>query len=185
MMISPQTADRLGISYHPSFIVANYAQSLTSAQKDVLNQTLGNGSFTLEQGYQFDVQSWIWWLTLGAGFFVLASTGIALGLAQIESRADQSTLGSIGAPKRFRAAVVGSQALILTLFGTLLGAAVGYFFAWSMVPSVHFSSAADTPLMIPIWQTLVMVVGIPLLAASAFWVGVPKSSKFRQRLSLD
>ena len=185
MMISPQTADRLGISYHPSFIVANYEQSLTSAQKDVLNQALGNGSFTLEQGYQFDVQSLMWWFTLGAGFFVLASTGIALGLAQIESRADQSTLGSIGAPKRFRASVVGSQALILTLFGTVLGAAVGYFFAWAMVPSVHYSSAADTPLMVPIWQTLVMVVGIPLLAATAFWVGVPKNSKFRQRLSLD
>jgi alkylated DNA repair dioxygenase AlkB len=30
-----------------------------------------------------------------------------------------------------------------------------------------------------------MVVGIPLLAATIFWVGVPKNSKYRQRLALD
>jgi hypothetical protein len=43
----------------------------------------------------------------------------------------------------------------------------------------------NTTLAIPQMQTLVMVVGIPLLAATIFWVGVPKSSKYRQRLSID
>ena len=181
LMISPQTADQLGISYHASMIVANYAEPVNTAGQDELNQAFGNGSFVLEQGFGIDVQPIIWWFTLGVGFFVLAATGIALGLAQIESRADQSTLGSIGAPKRFRASVVGGQALVLTLLGTTLGATVGYFFAGSMVPSM----AQDTRLAIPPLQTLVMVVGIPLLAATIFWVGVPKNSKYRQRLALD
>jgi putative ABC transport system permease protein len=181
MMISPQTADKLGVEYHASMIVANYAGSVSAAQQDELNQAFGNGSFVLEQGFGIDVQAIIWWFTLGIGFFVLASTGIALGLAQIESRADQSTLGSLGAPQRFRASVVGSQALILTLMGAWLGAAVGYFFAGAIVPSM----IENTTLAIPQMQTLVMVVGIPLLAATIFWVGVPKSSKYRQRLSID
>jgi putative ABC transport system permease protein len=181
LMISPQTADQLGISYHASMIVANYAEPVNTAGQDELNQAFGNGSFVLEQGFGIDVQPIIWWFTLGVGFFVLAATGIALGLAQIESRADQSTLGSIGAPKSFRASVVGGQALILTLLGTALGSTVGYFFAGSMVPSM----AEGSRLAIPPLQTLVMVVGIPLLAATIFWVGVPKNSKYRQRLALD
>jgi len=77
--------------------------------------------------------------------------------------------------------VVGGQALILTLLGTALGSTVGYFFAGSMVPSM----AEGSRLAIPPLQTLVMVVGIPLLAATIFWVGVPKNSKYRQRLALD
>ena len=181
MMISPETARKLGVEYHASVIVANYAGALSTAQQDELNQAFGNGSFVLEQGFGIDVQAIIWWLTLGVGFFVLASTGIALGLAQIESRADQSTLGSLGAPQRFRASVVGSQALILTLMGAWLGAAVGYFFAGDVVPSM----IEDSTISIPPLQTLVMVVGIPLLAATIFWIGVPKSSKYRQRLSID
>ena len=181
MMISPETAQKLGVKYHASVIIANYAGPVSTAQIDELNQAFGNGSFVLEQGFLIDVQAIIWWLTLGVGFFVLASTGIALGLAQIESRADQSTLGSLGAPQRFRASVVGSQALILTLLGAWLGAAVGYFFAGAVVPSmIEGYNVAIPPL-----QTLVMVVGIPLLAATIFWVGVPKNSKYRTRLSID
>lgn|GEM_PF-1563337 len=183
MMISPQTAKSLGIDFSPALLIANFAHPLSTAQQDSLSQSFGYG-YTLEQGFGTDVQSIIWWFTLGIAFFVLASTGIALGLAQIESRADQSTLGSIGAPKRFRASVVGSQALILTLLGTVLGATVGYFFAWAVVPSVVYSTTGSS-LIIPPWQTLVTVVGIPLFAASIFWVGVPSTSKYRQRMSLD
>jgi len=65
--------------------------------------------------------------------------------------------------------------------GAWLGAAVGYFFAGAVVPSM----IEDSTISIPPLQTLVMVVGVPLLAATIFWVGVPKNSKYRQRLALD
>ena len=183
MMLSTEAADRLGIGYSPWMLVANYAEPVTTAQRDQMNQAF-NGEFTLEQGFGFDTQAAAWWVTLAVGFFILASTSIALGLAQIESRADQSTLGSIGAPKRFRASVVSGQALVLTLLGTVLGSSVGFLFAWAMFPSMKLT-ILPVDLVIPPAQATVMVIGIPLIAASIFWFGTPSRSRYRTRLSID
>jgi hypothetical protein len=183
MMLSTEAADKLGITYSPWIMVANYKEPVTTAQRDQMNQAF-NGEFTLEQGFGFDTQAAAWWVTLAVGFFILASTSIALGLAQIESRADQSTLGSIGAPKRFRASVVGGQALVLTLLGTVLGSSVGFLFAWAMFPSMKLT-IVPVDLVIPPAQAAVMVIGIPLIAASIFWFGTPSRSRFRTRLSID
>ena len=183
MMLSQATADKLGISYSPWMLIANYKQSLTTPQHDKLNEAF-NGDFTIEQGYGFDTQAAAWWVTLAVGFFILASTTIALGLAQIESRADQSTLGSIGAPKRFRATVVSSQALVLTILGTVLGSSVGLLFAWAMFPSMKPTSLS-IDLTIPPAQAAVMILGIPLIAAAIFWFGTPRTAKYRTRLSID
>jgi putative ABC transport system permease protein len=183
MMLSQAKADELGISYSPWMMVANFKQAVTTAQHDQLNQAF-NGEFTLEQGYGFDTEAAAWWVTLAVGFFILASTTIALGLAQIESRADQSTLGSIGAPKRFRATVVSSQALVLTLLGTVLGSSVGLLFAWAMFPSMKPTST-PVDLMIPPVQAAVMILGIPLVASAIFWFATPRTAKYRTRLAIE
>lgn len=182
-MISPETADRLGIDYRSSLGVVNYERKLTVAERDALTSEM-NMSYYLEQGFDFDVNVVIWWITAAVAFFVLVSTTIALGLSQIESKSDRSTLSSIGAPRRFRAAVVGNQALILTLFGTVLGTAVGLFLAWATTEALGIASVA-IGFKFPLIQTALMVFAIPLVAAAIFWVGTPAKSNYRPRLSLD
>jgi putative ABC transport system permease protein len=177
-IIPPKTAQRLGIDYYPMTAVINYAQPLTVSQKDALVEAFPSG-FHLEEGPSFNLEGIAWLLAAIAGLFVLASTAIALGLSQIESRADHSTLWSVGASKLFRSRVVSFQALTLSLLGTVFGSTVGFLLVYVL------SSTLRSQFQIPVPQTLFLVVGIPLLAAIGFLVGTPKRFKFNPRLALD
>ena len=177
-IIPPKTAQRLGIDYYPMTAVINYAQPLTVSQKDALVEAFPSG-FRLEEGPSVNLEGIAWLLAAIAGLFVLASTAIALGLSQIESRADHSTLWSIGASKLFRSRVVSFQALTLSLLGTVFGSTVGFLLVYVL------SSTLRSQFQVPVPQTLFLVVGIPLLAAVGFLVGTPKRYKFNPRLALD
>jgi putative ABC transport system permease protein len=182
-VLSPQAAEKLGIEYGPWLAVVNFADTLGFAQTDALAATLPEG-YMYEAGYQVDTEMVAWLIAGAVAFLVLASTSIALGLAQIESRADQSTLGSIGAPKRFRANVLGSQALILTGFGTILGSVIGIFLAWAITTAAAQTAGGEI-FHIPVAQSFAVVVGIPIAAGLIFWLGTPARSTFRARLSID
>ena len=177
-IIPPKTAQRLGIDYYPMTAIVNYEQALTVSQKDALAESLPSG-YVLEEGPSFHLEGIAWMLAAIAGLFVLASTAIALGLSQIESRADHSTLWSIGASKLFRSRVVSFQALTLSLLGTVFGSTVGFLLIYVL------SSTLQTEFQIPVPQTLFLVLGIPLLSAVGFLIGTPKSYKFNPRLALD
>jgi hypothetical protein len=177
-IIPPKTAQRLGIDYYPMTAIVNYEQALTLSQKDALSESL-QGSYVLEEGPAFNLEGIAWLLAALAGLFVLASTAIALGLSQIESRADHSTLWSIGASKLFRARVVSFQALTLSLLGTVAGSSVGFLLIYVL------SSSLQAEFQIPVPQTLFLVLGIPLIAAVGFLIGTPKRYKFNPRLALD
>jgi putative ABC transport system permease protein len=177
-IIPPKTAQRLGIDYYPMTAIVNYEQALTLSQKDALSESL-QGSYVLEEGPAFNLEGIAWLLAALAGLFVLASTAIALGLSQIESRADHSTLWSIGASKLFRSRVVSFQALTLSLLGTVAGSTVGFLLIYVL------SSSLQAEFQIPVPQTLFLVLGIPLIAAVGFLIGTPKRYKFNPRLALD
>jgi ABC-type lipoprotein release transport system permease subunit len=182
-VLSPQAAEKLGIDYSPWLAVVNFADKLGFAQTDALAANITEG-YMYEAGYSVDTEFIAWIITAAVAFFILASTSIALGLAQIESRADQSTLGSIGAPKRFRANVLGGQALVLTGFGTLLGSGIGIFLAWAITSAAGGTTGIEM-FHLPIAQTVTVVAGIPLVAGLLFWLGTPARSTFKARLSID
>ena len=178
IMISPQTAKRLGISSSPQSLFVNFSHDLTLAQKDQLQSEVG--SFYIDNGYPADPEANAWWVLLAVAFFVIAATGIALGLAQIEANADRSTLVSVGAPRRFRAKALSLQALMLTLLGTVFGSAVGYYLSYSLLNLNgvdHFRVA--------IWQYSLLVVGIPVVTAIGFWIGTPRREPFKPRLAIE
>jgi putative ABC transport system permease protein len=179
IMISKATADSLGIDYKSGIMVVNYQNALTVAQTDQLNADL-NGDYALETGYSSNPELVAWIVFAIGGFFVLAATGIALGLAQIEARADLSTLGSIGAPRRFRARVLGLQSLLLTGLGTALGSATGYYLAWSLM-----ASGGENIFRVALPQILMLVIGVPVITALIFLVGTPSKSNYKVRLSVD
>jgi putative ABC transport system permease protein len=177
-IIPPKTAQSLGIDYYPMSAIVNYEGPLTVSDLDALEEAFPMDA-VLERGLSFDLEGIAWLLAAIAGLFVFASTAIALGLSQIESRADHSTLWSIGASKSFRSRVVSFQALTLSLLGTLFGATVGMLLVYVL------SSTLQADFVIPLPQTLFLVLGIPLLAALGFLVGTPKKYKFNPRLALD
>ena len=149
------------------------------AQTDLLNADL-YGGYALETGYPSNPELIAWIVFAICGFFVLAATGIALGLAQIEARADLSTLGSIGAPKRFRARVLELQALLLTGLGTALGSATGYYLSWSLM-----ATGGENIFRVALPQILMLVIGLPVITALIFLIGTPSKSNYKVRLSVD
>lgn len=179
IMISPETADSLGIDYKSNILVVNYKNDLTVDERDMLNEQLANG-FQIDEGYGQDPDAWAWIILAIASFFVIASMSISLGLAQIESRPDQSTLGSIGAPRRFRAKVLSQQAFILTALGTILGSVAGLYLSFVVTDVTGFILFRVATI-----QLALLVLGVPALSALIFWFGTSRRSIYRVRLALD
>jgi putative ABC transport system permease protein len=178
-MVSPETARELGIKAYPTSLVVNYTGDIPSAAMDQLNGrnvylSLSNGTGLLNP------DGFAWTIILLAALFSLASTGIALGLSQIEARNDKRTLSAIGAPRSFRSRLVASQALALTLTGSMLGALTGLMLGAAMLNGID-SSVANYP-----WVQLgALVFGVPAIAALAFWLFTPRSLKYEVRQALD
>jgi putative ABC transport system permease protein len=179
VMISRSEAGRLGISTNSGVMFVNYLSPLTVAQTDQLNADL-DGKYSIDTGYPNNPELTAWLTLLIAGFFVIAATGIALGLAQIESRTDLATLGSIGAPRRFRARVLGFQALALTASGTILGSAAGLCLIFPLMTVTY-----ENMFRLALPQLLLLIFGIPVLAAAVFWLGTPNRTAYKARLSID
>jgi putative ABC transport system permease protein len=179
VLIPPSTAQKLGIESASGVMYVNYLSPLTVAQTDQLNVDL-NGRYVMDTGYPSDPEFTAWLTLIIAGFFVIVATAIALGLAQIESRTDLSTLGSVGAPRRFRANVLSFQAFALTASGTILGSAVGF----SLITPL-MSITYENMFRFALPQTLLLVLGIPLVAATMFWLGTPRRTTYSVQLAID
>ncbi len=178
-MVSRETAARLGLKAYPMSMVVNYAGEVPQAATDQLNGrniylSYSNGTGVLNP------ENFAWLIILLAALFSLASTGIALGLSQIEARTDKRTLSAIGAPRSFRARLVASQALALTMTGSLLGALTGLMLGAAMLNGMD-SSMAQFPWV----QLAALVFGVPAVAAIAFWLLTPRSLKYETRQALD
>jgi putative ABC transport system permease protein len=178
-MISRETAAKYGIKAYPMVILVNYQGEVPAATTDKLNARdvylqYGNGTGILNP------ETFAWVIILLAGLFSLASTGIALGLSQIEARTDKRTLSAIGAPRSFRAKLVSIQALTLTLTGSILGALTGLMLGAAMLNGMDASMAK-----FPWTQLAALVLGVPTIAALAFWLFTPRSLKYEVRQALD
>lgn len=178
-IISPQTAESLGITAYPQNILAN---TTTPISTEVSDSLMGKGiyfdSYATQAGP--DANSFAWIVTWAAGIFALLATSIALGLSQIEAAADKRTLAAIGAPKSFRARMVATQAFALTFTGAILGGGVGLAVGLTLVMSSNISNFV---LAIP--QLVTLFLGVPLLSAFVFWVFTPRKLNFEIRQALD
>ena len=175
-IISPETASKYGIKAYPVAVLANTNKPISV---EVTDQLMGKGiwfeRFTID-----DPNSLSWIVTWAAGIFVLLATSIALGLSQIEAAADKRTLAAIGAPKAFRARMVATQAFALTFTGAVLGGGTGIAVGVTLVTTANMSD-----IVLPWPQVLILLVGVPVLAAIGFWVFTPRNLKYEVRQSLD
>jgi len=121
----------------------------------------------LEQGYTSTNDIGLLALAIAAGVVTLGATGIAVGLAAADSRADLATLAAVGASPRVRRRVAGSQAGVVAILGVLLGVVAGAVLGVVVVLMNRYGA----PFVDPTWQVVVpwpqlaaMTVGVPVLA---------------------
>jgi putative ABC transport system permease protein len=200
--ILPETAARLGWPVrNTSLELTSPTGTISPEEESAVADRLGDQYLVyVERGYQNT--SWLILLILFsvAGLLVVIASLISTALSLAESQTDMATLAAVGATRRTRRGVAGSQALVVAAVGCLLGVAVG------MVPgiastrplTVRYLSAAGTSvgarpldasalqvgpvIEIPWLPLLALVVLVPLLAAGLAWVAVRRHPQMTRRL---
>lgn len=167
VMISPATAQRLGVPVVPQVVLAT-GVSATPSQLDALNAYLqSHGTASQPAGFAFVETGpaqyagvFAWLILAVAGLITLGASVIALGLARIDGRRDEFIVGAIGAPPATLRGIVFWQSLVLAGLGSVIGAAV------ALVPAYALSLSLTTPAFAPPWIPLAATaIGVPLLIA--------------------
>jgi putative ABC transport system permease protein len=199
-LVTPATA----ASHHwPTFTDALQLHDpggpVSSGDEDAITQHLPQNAFLqVERGFQSNL-ALLYSLLFGVfGTLVLVATLISTALAQAEGRADLGTLAAVGATKRLRRAVAGSQAFVVALVGSLLGLVVGFVpgvaLAWPLTvehmgsydPATGNTTLADAGAAAPVidipWLVLAaVVIGVPVLAALLAAAAIRKSPEVTRR----
>lgn len=170
VFITKATADRLGLDYQDSMVLASTKTMPTTQEWDALQQTLSdlpdnNGSMraNLESGPTDFAGPWVWGLLGLAGLIAIASSAVAIGLARFDGRQDDATLSALGAGRLVRKSFAFWQAIVIAGLGSVLGAATGLVPAWAL-------GAVGLPFAPPWLPIGIAVVALPLVIACGSWL---------------
>ena len=187
VLISKATADRLGLDYRDSVVIASTKTVPTTQEQDALNQAISalpdnNGEWSriyasLETGPTDYFAPWVWGLLGLAGLIAIASSAVAIGLARFDGRQDDATLSALGAGRVVRRSFAFWQAIIIAGIGSVLGAATGLVPAWAL-------SAVGLPFVPPWLQIGIAVVALPLVIASGSWLLATRSKVSARRVAI-
>ena len=190
VLMLPSTAQKLGLTYQRSLVMAPLGRSASQAQTDRANaalDVLSVGALTLniETGPTNQNTATQWGLLVLSALIALASATIAIALARADGRRDSAVLGSLGAPPTTRRAFGFWQAIILAGVGSIIGVVLG------LVPSIALSipdaQGHALDVFAPAWPQLAMtLVGIPLVIAVGAWLTAGRGrSQYIVRAPID
>lgn len=108
-------------------------------------------------------------VTVGAGLLSLLIVGVGLALLSAETRHDAAILVAVGASPRSRRSLAAARAAVLTALGALLAVPAGLLPIWGLATSAETGAAAGG-LSIPIVLIAVLVLGVPVIAATGAFV---------------
>jgi putative ABC transport system permease protein len=187
VVITKTTADRLGLDYRDSVVIASTTTVPTTQEQDALNQAIAalpdnNGEWSrvnasVETGPADYFAPWIWGLLGLAGLIAIASSAIAIGLARFDGRQDDATLSALGAGRLVRKSFAFWQAVIIAGIGSVLGAATGLVPAWAL-------GATGLPFVPPWLQIGLVVVALPLVIASGSWLLATRNKVSARRVAI-
>ncbi len=184
LLISPATAETLGIVAVPTQLIAAYDQlpgqdvlDRMQANADVIGGTASGMSVWAERG-PAAVDPWLWLTVAAATILVIGASAVCLGLARFERRPDDATLSAIGGRRALRRRVNAWQALVIVGIGSVSGAAVGTLPMYGIVMGTSDDlHAADTP-----WPWLAGVaLALPIAIAAVAWLVSPRRPDLTRR----
>lgn len=172
MVISSETADKLGLTYASASVLASTETPPTQAQVDALNgaidtliQSPGGYHAQVERG-PHDVSGVFSWGILGlSALIAIAAAAVAIGLARFDGRGDQATLNAVGSSPGVRRGFGFWQAIVLAGTGAVLGSAVG------LVPAVALTLPGSGTMFAAPWLPIIMTATVmPLAIACGSWL---------------
>jgi putative ABC transport system permease protein len=114
----------------------------------------------------------------------LAILGMSVGLVRSEAARDQRTLSATGASGRTRRILVATTAGALGFTGALIGAAGGYLAAIGFASSNQLDSLSALA-SVPVANLLLILIGMPLIAAAVSWLLALRSPSAISRQPLE
>ena len=181
VFMAPDTARALGLYFEPVSISAYFKDTVNEFDLERLRFVLGD---TLEYDYSaffWNAENTAWALTIGLVLLGMMVALIAIGLSQLESRADRGALWSVGASRWYRSRVVGLQGFTLTAIGTVLGSGVALISIWFVIDMVR---PLNVPTSFPVAQVLAIAIGLPVLVG-LIAAGFGSGKLTRKRSALD
>jgi putative ABC transport system permease protein len=190
--VSTETAERLGWpTTQQGWLLRDPDGSISAATQKRLDEAMGDeGWLYVERGFQRD-DIVVMRIMFGlAAALLLAVTLISTALSLAEQQADMGTFAAVGATRRTRRALAGSQAVMVGLIGAVLGIVVGLFpgiaitypltaTSWDQVSGRELRT--DPTLVIPWMPLLVVAVGVPLLAGLLSAIAVRRAPAVTRR----
>jgi putative ABC transport system permease protein len=157
------------------------SQPLTPAQIGAARDAAAAGGLTIEvRDAQDDLAHVRTVATTVGALLALAIVAMTIGLIRSESARDLRTLTATGAPAGTRRTLTASTAGALALLGVLLGTAGAYL---AVVAAYHADLAKLVPL--PTANLVLLVVGMPVVAAGAGWLLAGREPRGFARQALD
>lgn len=145
----------------------------TRTQRQLQALTPRGMEFSVERGYDSPMAAVLAALTAAFALIVLLTTVVSTLLNDAESRADAATLATVGAPSGMRRRITGAHAAAIGVIGAATGIVIG------IVPGLvlareatghtydeHGVHSEPGTYVIPWWPLIIMLVGVPLLAAA-------------------
>jgi putative ABC transport system permease protein len=165
-LITTQTAQRLGLQAVAAGWLIQTPGPLTTAQINAAQRSAAAAGLAVEtrsiQRSLAPLRNWSTAIGLLVALGVLAMT---VGLIRTETANDLRTLTATGASSTIRRNLTSATAGALALLGALLGTSGAYLalLAWHRS---HLHQLTNPP----VFDLLIIIVGLPLAAASAGWL---------------
>lgn len=185
VLISPETAERIGAQPVPSMLVATYDEPPAAEVVDRLQADAEVLAASGEAGIGVWLERgptapdpWLWLMTAVAAVLVVGVSGVCLGLARFERRPDDATLAAVGGEPRLRRRVNAWQALVIVGLGSVTGTVAGTLPMLGVaIGSGGYLSGADSP-----WGWLAtLAILFPLGVAAASWLVPPRRPDLTRR----
>jgi len=171
-VMSPATAQRLGLEPGPAELLVQLDRHPSATELDAASSAIAavyqetGVAFWAESGISQD-NPWITWSIVAVSALItFSAAGITTGLSLADARADHGTLAAVGASPRLRKGLAGSQALLTSGLGALLGCAAGVLPAVLIAGSIARGAAVEVPWL----HLLALLVAVPLTGALLAWL---------------
>jgi putative ABC transport system permease protein len=144
---------------------------LTTAQIHNARETAGAVGLSIETRSSVPgLTEIIDWATVFGIVLALGILAMSVGLIRSETARDLRTLSATGASGPTRRNLTAVTAGALGLLGAVLGTLAGYVAAYAWFRSSTLNGGASALASVPVQNLLVIVVGMPLLAAGFGWL---------------
>jgi putative ABC transport system permease protein len=170
-VITEHAVQQLGLQPTVAGWLIQTPSPLTTAQIHNARQTAGAVGLSIETRSSVPgLTEIIDWATVFGIVLALGILAMSVGLIRSETARDLRTLSATGASGPTRRNLTAVTAGALGLLGAVLGTLAGYLAAYAWFRSSPLNGGASALTSVPVENLLVIVVGMPLLAAVIGWL---------------